>query len=96
MKAHVKYTAIAGLALITGCSTGVIPMDQGTYMASRTSPGGAVVSGSAVLSDLYIEANAYCDKKGQAVETIDKTVTNGIVFVRPSSASLHFRCVPRV
>lgn len=83
---------LASLALLGGCSTGIVPTDAGTYMSSRTSPGGATVSGAAVLADLYIEANAFCAKQSKVVETIEKTVVNGQVFVRPSSASLRFRC----
>jgi hypothetical protein len=77
----------------TSCATGVVPMDKGEFMSSKSSAAGAFGDPQAVLADLYKEANEYCAKTGQSVETISAMSEKGIPFVRPARATLKFRCV---
>lgn len=79
--------------IVTGCATGVVPMDKGEFMTSKSSAGGAFGDPQAVLADLYVEANAYCSKSGQSPETISAMPEKGVPFVRPARATLKFRCV---
>ncbi|MGW8390643.1 hypothetical protein [Pseudoduganella sp. HUAS MS19] len=81
--------------LVTGCATGVVPMDKGEFMASKSSAGGAFGDPQAVLADLYIDANAHCSKSGQTPETISAMPEKGVPFVRPARATLKFRCVSK-
>lgn len=76
-------------------STGVVPMDHGTYMVSIRSAGLGMVSGDGSKADAYKEATAFCEAKGQDLETINVDVKDGRVFVRGAGASLEFRCVAR-
>lgn len=81
--------------VIAACATGVVQTDKGVYMTSKTSAGGAFGDPQALLADLYVEANQFCSRTGQAVETISANPEAGIPFVRPSRASLQFRCVAK-
>ncbi len=89
------YSAALAVMLVGCASTGVIPTDQGKYMISKTSGGGMFVSGEQVKADLYVEANEFCAKRDQVVETIKAEGESAIPFVRSSRASLEFRCVAR-
>ncbi len=78
---------------ISACqSTGVIPMDHGTYMIGKKdgSPGlGVSLSNKA---EVYKEANAFCHEKGLVVETIKVTVSPA-KLAKLGSTELEFKCV---
>ncbi len=81
------------LIALFGCaSTGIVPIDNGTYMVSKRSA--QVGSGPPVgaKADVYREANDFCAQMGKKVETIDFQGTDS-GFARPASASLQFKCV---
>jgi len=83
-------------ACVAGCaSTGIVPMDKGTFMVAKKSAGGLFVTGEEVKADLYKEAAEHCAKTGKAVETIKAEGKNAIPFARTSQASLEFRCVDK-
>lgn len=84
---------ILTLALGGCASSGIVPMDKGTFMITKKSAGGAFVSGDEVKAELYTEANAHCAKTGQAVETIKAEGKNAVPFVRATQATIEFRCV---
>lgn len=89
-----KYLVL--LCALTGCaSTGIVPMNKGTFMVAKKSAGGLFVTGEEVKADLYKEAAEHCAKTGQAVETIKAEGKNAIPFARTSQASLEFRCVDK-
>ena len=83
----------AVVLLVAGCaSTGVVPMDKGTYMVSKRSPQVGFGPPVAAKADIYKQANDFCAKQGKTVETIDfKGTDSG--FARSASASLEFKCV---
>lgn len=82
--------------LLTGCvSSGVVPMDKGTYMIRKTSAGCGFGSMDNVKPDLYTEANEFCGKSESSVETIALTGRNGVPFARCAHAELQFRCVKK-
>lgn len=79
----------AGLA---GCMTSAITrMDGDTYMVSKTSAGGGMVTAAGPTADVYEAANKYCDEKGMVVETVNLIAQNGVPF-RAANARLQFRC----
>lgn len=82
------------LTLLSGCqSTGVIPMDQDSYMIGKKdgSPGlGVSLSNKA---DVYREANDFCRQKGLEVMTLFVSTTPAMP-ARLGSTELQFRCVP--
>ena len=81
---------------LTGCaSTGVVPADRGTYMISKQSAAGMFGTPEGVRADIYTEANEFCARKGNAVETVNVEVNGAIPFVRQGSAMLQFKCVPK-
>ena len=91
-----RYFPIATCLTLVGCaSSGVIPTGADSYMLTKTSAGGAFVSGAAVKGDLYVEANKFCADKGLVVDTLEASSKNAIPFARMPSAELHFKCVPR-
>lgn len=79
--------------MLVGCqSTGVVPMDQDSYMIGKKdgSPGiGVSLSNKA---EVYREANAFCRAKGLEVKTLHGTTTPAMPG-RLGSTELQFRCV---
>ncbi len=85
---------ILGAAMLVGCqSTGVIPMDQDSYMIGKKdgSPGvGVSYSNKAAV---YKEANAFCHEKGREVKTMSVDTIPSAPG-RLGSTELVFKCVP--
>lgn len=88
-------TAICAALILSGCATGIIQTDKDVYMSQKSSAGGAFGDPQGVLADLYVEANDFCAKSNKAVETISTNPEKGIPFVRPSRATLNFRCISK-
>jgi hypothetical protein len=93
MKLLTYLFTISTIFFISGCqSTGVIPMDQDSYMIGKKdgSPGlGVSLTNKA---EVYREANDFCRAKGLEVLTLQVTTTPA----RPAqlgSTELHFKCV---
>jgi hypothetical protein len=79
--------------VLTGCaSTGVVPMDNDTYMVSKRSAQVGFGPADGAKADVYREANDFCAKQNQKLETVKLEMTDS-GFARPASASLQFRCV---
>lgn len=87
--------ACAVLSLAGCASSGVVPYDKGTYMISKQSASGVFGTPDGVRADIYTEANAFCARTNQAVETVNVEVKGAIPFVRTGSAMLQFKCVPQ-
>ena len=81
------------VTFLSGCqSTGVIPMDQDSYMIAKKdgTPGlGVSFSNKA---EVYQEANVFCSEKGLEVKTIEVT-TIPAAPARLGSTELIFKCV---
>jgi hypothetical protein len=82
------------LALIlSGCaSTGIVPMDNDTYMVAKRSAQVGFGPADAAKANIYREANEFCAKQNKKLETVKLEMTDS-GFARPASASLSFRCV---
>jgi len=86
--------AFIGLSLLflASCSsTGVILMDEGTYMISSRSAQLGIGPPNGTKAAIYKEANAFCAKKGMSVKTINLKVVDTHI-ARPGSVELVFRC----
>jgi hypothetical protein len=82
--------------LLAGCaSSGVVPADRGTYLISKQSAAGMFGTPEGVKLDIYKEANEFCARKGQVVETVNVETQNAVPFVHEGSATLHFKCVSK-
>lgn len=84
---------ILTIIFLPGCaSTGISPMNKGTFYISqmRSMPGIGPATGA--KADIYKEANEFCAKQNKHVETVKLDMVNA-VFARPGSASLEFKCV---
>lgn len=77
---------------LAACSTGVVPMDQGTYMVGKD--GGMFASQESTKADVYRAANAFCAERSLLVETVSIETRGAIPAVRPAQAQLQFKCVP--
>lgn len=91
MRATLVFVAVT--TVLVGCaSTGVIPIDQDSYMIGKKdgSPGlGVSLTNKA---DVYREANEFCKAKGLEVKTLQVTTTPA----KPAqlgSTELQFKCV---
>jgi hypothetical protein len=89
--------ALVGLALVVaGCSsTGVVQADHDTYMISKKSAAGIFGSPEGVKGDIYAEGRAFCEKRGEVLQTVTADTKGPIPFYRMGSAHLLFKCVPR-
>jgi len=83
---------IAGSAACT--SSGVIPMDHGTYMITKRSAQVGIGMPVGAKADVYAEANDFCAKQGQAVETVSFEM-NPSQIASPGNVTLQFRCAPK-
>ena len=90
-----KLIALAVVASLAACAnTGVVLMDQHTYMISKDSAkfGGGI--SMAVRAEVYQEAGAFCAKEGKAVDTLDLMMLPG----RPGqlgNVTLQFQCIDK-
>jgi hypothetical protein len=83
------------LLALTGCaSTGVVPMDKGTYLIAKKSPQVGFGPPIGIKGEAYTEANEYCAKEGKLVETLKLDQTDS-GFGRAAAVSLEFRCIPK-
>ena len=91
---HMRFAGLALCALFaSGCtSTGVVPMDSGTYLLSKRSAQVGFGPPIRAKADIYREASAFCAKQGKQVETV-KLETTDSFLARPAAVSLQFRCV---
>ncbi len=93
MKLLTYLFTISTVFFISGCqSTGVIPMDQDSYMVGKKdgTPGlGVSLTNKA---EVYREANDFCRAKGLEVLTLQVTTTPARL-AQLGSTELHFKCV---
>jgi hypothetical protein len=86
------FTALTTI-FVLGCqSTGVIPMDQDSYMIGKKDGTPGVGVSLSNKAEVYREANDFCRAKGLEVMTLEVIVTPA----RPAqlgSTELHFKCV---
>lgn len=87
--------AILSGALLSACSsTGIVPMDKGTYMISKKSPQVGFGPPVGIKGEVYAEANKHCAREGKAVETTKYEETNS-GFARSAAVALEFKCIPK-
>ncbi|MGH8612634.1 MAG: hypothetical protein ACREYF_11535 [Gammaproteobacteria bacterium] len=84
----------AVLALGACASTGIVPTDKGAYLIAKKSPQVGFGPPIGIKGEAYAEANEFCEKQGQAVETLNYEETSA-GFARSAAVSLEFRCVQK-
>ena len=90
-----KHGIVLLVVGLSACaSTGVVPMDKGTYLIAKKGPQVGFGPPIGIKGEAYTEANAFCAKEGKTVETIKLEETNA-GFARSAAVSLEFRCVPK-
>ncbi len=82
------------LGLVACASTGIVPMNSGTYLIAKKSPQVGFGPPIGIKGEVYSEANEFCAKDGKFVETLKLEETNS-GFARAAAVSLEFRCVPK-
>lgn len=79
--------------MIVGCSsTGVIPMDQDSYMIGKKDGTPGLGESLSNKAEVYREANAFCQAKGLEVSTL-RVNTIPAMPARLGSTELQFKCV---
>ena len=90
-----KLLSSIAIVFLVGCATtGIVPMDRGTYLIAKKSPQVGFGPPIGIKGEAYTEANEFCAKDGKAVETLKLEETNA-GFGRSAAVSLEFRCVPK-
>jgi len=88
-------TVMGAFLVLSACtSSGVVPMDKGTYLISQRSAQIGIGPPVGVKAEVYLEANEFCAKQDKAVETVNLEMTDSMP-ARPGSVMLQFRCVPK-
>lgn len=82
------------IGLSACASTGIVPMDKGTYLIAKKNPQVGFGPPIGIKGEAYTEANEFCAKEGKKVETLKLDETNA-GFARSAAVSLEFRCVPK-
>ena len=82
------------IVLAACASTGVVPMDKGTYLIAKKSPQVGFDPPIGIKGEAYTEANEFCAKEGKVVETLKLEETNA-GFARSAAVSLEFKCVAK-
>jgi hypothetical protein len=84
------------VVLLVGCASGgPVPMGGGSYYLTKKSAGCGFTGGDGSKAELLREANRFCTKRGQELETVEATSRDGVPMVRCASAQVQFRCVAR-
>jgi hypothetical protein len=79
-----KLLCITAAATLIGCaSSGPVQIGKDTYIITKTSAGGAFVSGASVKTELIQEDIAFCQKSGKTLELISGEGKNAIPFGGP-------------
>jgi hypothetical protein len=92
MKMFISAAVIVASGIAGCASTGVIPMDQDSYMIGKKdgSPGlGVSLSNKA---EVYREANEFCREKSLEVMTME-VITTPARLAQLGSTELRFKCV---
>lgn len=85
----------AGPLILSACaSSGVVPMDRGTFLITKRSTQVGTGAPVGTQAKVYTEANAFCAKDGMAVETVNLETSSSRV-AHPGSVALQFKCVPK-
>lgn len=94
LKVHIlKHNSLFLLLLLTGCaSSGVVPLSSDKFIISKnTAKFGGGVSASAA-AEVHEEANEFCAKRGQKVQTVDLQLSPGR-YGSMGNVTLQFKCV---
>lgn len=87
--------AVPACLLLTACATnpGIVPAGGDSYLVSRSGYG-FLETASNVKANVLVEADAFCSKKGMAMQVISES-TKPAYPTHPPEAEVRFRCVPR-
>jgi hypothetical protein len=85
---------ITSMLLAACASSGVVPMDKGSYLITKRSAQVGVGPPVGVKADVYVEANEFCQKQGKEVETVNLNMYDTYP-ARPGGVELQFKCIPK-
>lgn len=95
MRMHWKQSVILAVVALVACAnTGIVPKDRGTYLIAKKSPQVGFGPPIGIKGEAYREANEFCAKDGNGVETLKFEETNA-GFARSAAVALEFRCVAK-
>ena len=87
------FILIPILSILSACgNTGVIKMEKDKYMISVKSAKAGFVNAAEEKVEAYKEANAFCQKQGKEVKTINLELRDS-GLAQSASATLEFKCV---
>jgi hypothetical protein len=96
MRSFMLGAISVAVSVLVGCASGgPVPMGGGSYYLTKKSPGCGFSGGEGAKADLLREANAFCAKQNQKLETVEATARDGVPMVRCASAQVQFRCIAR-
>ena len=82
------------VALVACASTGVVPMDKGSYLIAKKSAQVGFGPPIGIKGEAYTEANEFCAREGKVVETLKLEETSA-GLARSAAVSLEFRCIAK-
>lgn len=88
----IRCGLLIGLFFISGCSTGVVPLGQDTYMIAGSSPG--LIGSGTVKAKLIRQANEWAAKKGLVATVVDSKGEDAVVGRNNANAEIIFKALP--
>ena len=80
--------------LLAGCAAQISQTGPDSYLITKSSAGGILVSGASVKNNLIYRAGMFCAEKGKQIQVTTSQGHNAIPFTRTSSAEVEFKCIP--
>jgi hypothetical protein len=88
----IRCGLLIGLFFISGCSTGVVPLGQDTYMIAGSSPG--LIGSGTVKAKLIRQANEWAAKKGLVASVVDSKGEDAVAGRNCANAEIIFKALP--
>jgi hypothetical protein len=85
---------IFAAAILSGCSSGIVPMGPNTYMVQHS--GSSLSSKSAMQAKCLKEANKFCEEKGLVMIPVSTEGRDGlpVPFGHGANCELVFKALP--
>ena len=89
-----KILLAAMVAVLAGCvSSGPVLMGKDTYMISKQSPGGLMMSTSNIKIEIIREAHTFCASQNKLLQVTNTSEVTELPVIRLPSAEVQFMCL---
>ncbi len=91
-----RLASLLVVGVLAGCaSSGPVPLGQGVYSDSKTSPACGFRSADGTKAELFKEADSFCSSRSLDMSILKVVARDGVIGARCASAEVQFQCVAR-